>query len=72
MTDSPSNNSRRSFIKTVAAVGRAMAAGNLFPGVAEAITPSVDSDLRGVIDCHVHADPDEPFYLEANLESVHS
>jgi len=58
MSDSPSNNSRRNFIKGVAVAGGALAIGGMLPEMAEAIAPAVDPDLNGVIESHVHADPD--------------
>lgn len=52
------NNSRRNFIKGAAVVGGALAVSGVLPDAAEAIAPAVDPDLDGVIESHVHADPD--------------
>lgn len=50
--------SRRDFLKNAAIVGAAAAAAPLLTKSAEAVTPPVDKDLNGVIEMHVHADPD--------------
>lgn len=57
MSDSASSN-RRNFIKGVAAAGGALALGTMLPESAGALPPLVDPDLAGVIESHVHADPD--------------
>ena len=57
MSDSISSN-RRNFIKGVAAAGGALALNSLLSSDAEAFSPLVDPDLAGVVECHVHADPD--------------
>lgn len=57
MSDSFSSN-RRNFIKGVAATGGALALSSMLPSSAEALSPLVDPDLSGVIESHVHADPD--------------
>ncbi|MEN6441892.1 MAG: DUF6282 family protein [Syntrophobacter sp.] len=46
---------RRDFLKTV---GGALIAGGLLPGEANAATAPMDDVLNGVIEMHVHADPD--------------
>lgn len=50
--------SRRDFLKSAALVGAAAATSTLFTETSEAATPPVDKDLYGVIEMHVHADPD--------------
>lgn len=55
MSDS---NSRRDFLKEMAVVGTSLIAGSLLAGKGEAATPPIDADLDGVIEMHVHADPD--------------
>lgn len=50
--------SRRDFLKAAAAAGALAASGRLLCGGAEAATPPIDRDLDGVIEMHVHADPD--------------
>lgn len=52
------NNTRRDFIKTAAILGTAATLGAFSEGSANAATPPVDKDLNGVIEMHVHADPD--------------
>lgn len=52
------NNKRREFIKGAALAGAALAVGGLLPESAVAAAPTVDPDLDGVIEMHVHADPD--------------
>ena len=50
--------SRREFLKDAALVGAAAATLPLFSKDANAKTPPIDKDLYGVIEMHVHADPD--------------
>ncbi len=50
--------SRREFMKAAVVTGALAMSENLLPGKAEAATPPVDRDLNGVIEMHVHADPD--------------
>ena len=50
--------SRREFMKAAAVTGALAVSGHLLKGGAEAATPPVDKDLDGVIEMHVHADPD--------------
>ncbi|MDO5537752.1 MAG: DUF6282 family protein, partial [Desulfovibrionaceae bacterium] len=50
--------SRRDFLKTAAIAGTAAAASHLLSGTASAARLPVDRDLEGVIEMHVHADPD--------------
>lgn len=57
MSESNSKN-RREFIKGAAIAGAALAVGSLLPDSAEALPPSIDPDLHGIIEMHVHADPD--------------
>lgn len=57
MADSVSKK-RRNFLKGVVAAGGALAAGSLLPESAAAFAPGVDPDLNGIIESHVHADPD--------------
>ncbi len=52
------SSSRRDFLKAAAAAGALAASGRLLGGEAEAATPPIDRDLDGVIEMHVHADPD--------------
>ncbi len=53
------SSSRREFLKSAAIAGAVAAtAGTVFTGKATAATPPVDKDLEGVIEMHVHADPD--------------
>jgi len=60
MTDESSNTTRRSFLQGAAmAAAGTMLAGRFVAGKeAEAATPPIDPDLAGVIETHVHADPD--------------
>jgi hypothetical protein len=57
MSDFLSSN-RRNFIRGVAVTGGALALGSVLPESAEALPPLVDPDIAGVIESHVHADPD--------------
>lgn len=50
--------SRREFMKAAALTGAIAVSGQLLKGTAEAATPPIDKDLKGVIEMHVHADPD--------------
>ncbi len=50
--------SRREFLKSAAIAGAAAAALPLIAKEAGAATPPIDKDLNGVIEMHVHADPD--------------
>lgn len=45
-------------MKAAAVTGALAVSGHLLKGGAEAATPPVDKDLDGVIEMHVHADPD--------------
>ena len=49
--------SRREFMKSAALAGALAVSGHLVKD-AEAATPPIDKDLSGVIEMHVHADPD--------------
>ena len=50
--------SRREFRKAAALTGALAVSGRLLEGEAGAATPPIDKDLDGVIEMHVHADPD--------------
>ncbi len=50
--------SRREFMKAAAVTGALAMSGHLLKSEAEAVTPPIDRDLDGVIEMHVHADPD--------------
>ncbi|MFQ8887209.1 MAG: DUF6282 family protein [Bilophila wadsworthia] len=50
--------SRREFMKAAALTGALAVSGRLLEGEAGAATPPIDKDLDGVIEMHVHADPD--------------
>ena len=50
--------SRREFMKAAAVTGALAMSGHLLKSKAEAATPPIDRDLDGVIEMHVHADPD--------------
>ena len=50
--------SRREFMKAAAVTGALAMSRHLLKGEAEAATPPIDRDLDGVIEMHVHADPD--------------
>lgn len=50
--------SRREFMKAAALTGALAVSGRLMQGEAGAATPPIDKDLDGVIEMHVHADPD--------------
>ena len=50
--------SRRDFLKSAAVAGTVVAVGSLIYENAEAVLPSVDKDLNGIIEMHVHAAPD--------------
>lgn len=50
--------SPREFLKNAAVAGAVVAAGSLINKSAEAVSPSVDKDLNGIIEMHVHAAPD--------------
>lgn len=50
--------SRREFMKAAAVTGALAMSGHLLKSEAEAATPPIDRDLDGVIEMHVHADPD--------------
>lgn len=52
-----SMSSRRDFLKTAAMAGAVVAVTNISRN-AEAATPPVDKDLNGIIEMHVHSDPD--------------
>jgi hypothetical protein len=59
MSDEIDNPNRRTFLKGAAlAAGTVLAAPLLTGNEAGAATPPIDPDLDGVIECHVHADPD--------------
>lgn len=46
--------SRREFLKNAAVAGAVVAAGSLINKSAEAVSPSVDKDLNGIIEMHVY------------------
>jgi len=50
--------SRRDFLKSAAIAGTVAATAPLFVDKAAGVTPPIDKDLEGVIEMHVHADPD--------------
>lgn len=52
------HNSRRGFIKSMAFAGGAIAVNSLINTKADASFSSYDPDLHGVIESHVHAEPD--------------
>lgn len=52
------SHSRRKFIQAAAVTGALAATGQWLHGNAGAATPPVDKDLHGVVEMHVHADPD--------------
>lgn len=50
--------SRREFMKAAALTGAVTALSGLNTAIANSATPPIDKDLDGVIEMHVHADPD--------------
>lgn len=59
MAEETENTTRRDFLKGAALAAGTVLAGQVFKAAdAQAATPPIDSDLAGVIECHVHADPD--------------